>query len=122
MSVMSVLLWALGAHLLVGAVVGAAFVLRGLQRVDGAAVGAGWGVRLALWPGAAALWPVTLTMWLGAVRRGAPTPARTARGMRALRTAHAWAWVAAATLIGWGLVGALAARERTSQVIAETAP
>lgn len=122
MSVMSVLLWALGAHLLVGAVVGAAFVLRGIGRVDGAAAGAGWRVRLVLWPGAAALWPVMLALWLGAVRRGGAAPVRSARGMRALRAAHAWAWVAAAGLIGWAVIGALAARERGAQAIAETAP
>lgn len=122
MSVMSVLLWALGAHLVVGAVVGAAFVLRGLQRVDGAAAGAGWSVRLALWPGAAALWPVVMAMWLGAVRRGGRAPTRAARGMRSLRAAHAWAWAAAALLIGSGLLGALSARERAAQALTEAAP
>lgn len=122
MSVMSALLWTLGVYLALGAVMGGAFVVRGVGRVDGAAAGAGWGVRLVLWPGAAALWPVVLTLWLGAVRRGGPTPAKVARGMRGLRAAHAWAWVAAAALIGWGLVGALAARERALQAIAETAP
>lgn len=119
---MSVLLWALGVYLALGAVVGGAFVLRGLGRVDGAAAGAGWGVRLVLWPGAAALWPVMLALWLGAVRRGGPAPVRVARGMRTLRAAHAGAWVAAAALIGWGVAGALAARERAAQAIAETAP
>lgn len=122
MSVMSALLWALGAYLALGALCGGAFVLRGMGRVDGAAGGAGWGVRLTLWPGAAALWPVVMVMWLGALRRGGPAPVRAARGMRALRAAHAWAWVAAAGLIGWAVVGALAARERGTQAIAESAP
>lgn len=122
MSVMSVLLWALGVYLALGAVAGGAFVLRGLERIDGAAAGAGRGVRLVLWPGAAALWPVMLMLWLGAVRRGGPTPVRAARGMRALRAAHAVAWVAAAAVIGWGLTSALAARERAAQAVVEAAP
>lgn len=53
----------------VGAAIGAAFVLFGAGRVDPAARGASWGVRLLLWPGAAALWPWIIARWLGAGRR-----------------------------------------------------
>jgi hypothetical protein len=44
----------------------AAFVIRGVQRVDPAAKGAPLGFRLLILPGCAALWPLLLGRWMRA--------------------------------------------------------
>ncbi len=59
-----------GAYLLFGMLFGIAFVLRGAGRIDPGAREAGWGFRLLILPGAAALWPILLRRWL----RGAQAP------------------------------------------------
>ncbi len=46
------------------------FVWRGAGRVDPAARSAGWGFRLIVLPGVAALWPVLLRRWIA----GRPPP------------------------------------------------
>jgi len=58
------------AYALIGAVVGLAFVVRGISVVDHAARGEGapWSFRLLIWPGAAALWPLVLVKWVIAAR------------------------------------------------------
>lgn len=62
--------WALGLTLGFGLylALGAAFALVvlaiGLQRIDAAAHGMPWTVRLLLIAGLAALWPLMLTKWL----------------------------------------------------------
>ena len=56
----------------VGCLFGLLFVTRGAQRVDPAAEGAGWGFRLLIFPGAAALWPVLAWRWRSAAD-GPPT-------------------------------------------------
>jgi len=60
------------AYWAVGVVFGTAFILRGAARVDPAAKGAGWGFRLLILPGVAALWPLLLRRWLKA-SDGPPT-------------------------------------------------
>jgi hypothetical protein len=50
----------LTAYSLAGLVFAAAFVTRLVERLDPAAKGSGWGFRLIVFPGAAALWPVLL--------------------------------------------------------------
>ncbi|HZT71447.1 MAG TPA: hypothetical protein VFC10_17095 [Terriglobia bacterium] len=50
----------------VGALFAAAFVWRGVSRIDGQAAGAGLGFRLILLPGVTALWPVLLRRWIRA--------------------------------------------------------
>lgn len=57
------LVFFLQAWLGVGFVFAVAFVTWGLQRVDPASVGAGWGLRLLLVPGAALLWPRLAWLW-----------------------------------------------------------
>ncbi len=42
------------------------FILRGIERVDPAARGAGWGFRCLIAPGVVALWPVLARKWLRA--------------------------------------------------------
>lgn len=59
-------------YALVGGLFGLFFVARGAQRSDPAARGAGWGFRLLILPGAAALWPVLAWRWLRAAG-GPPT-------------------------------------------------
>lgn len=60
-----------GAYALVGVGFGLVFVTVGVARVDPAARGAGWGFRLLVFPGAAALWPLLAWRWL---RGRATTP------------------------------------------------
>lgn len=61
-----VILLAAGAYVGAGLVFGAAFVLRGVGRVDEAARHAPMGFRLVILPGAVALWPWLLAKWLRA--------------------------------------------------------
>ena len=58
----------LGVYVVAGVLFAAVFVARGIERIDAAAVGAGIGFRLIVFPGAAALWPVLLRRSI-AVRR-----------------------------------------------------
>ena len=60
----------IGLYCLVGALFAAAFVLIGAAKIDPDAVGATWGFRLLIFPGAALLWPVLLLRWV----RGAQPP------------------------------------------------
>ncbi|MFN7940257.1 MAG: hypothetical protein U0X73_01550 [Thermoanaerobaculia bacterium] len=46
-----------------------AFVFVGIGRIDPAARGAGWGFRLLVLPGAAALWPLLAWRWARGVSR-----------------------------------------------------
>jgi hypothetical protein len=54
------------AYALAGGLFAILFVLRGIQRVDHQAEGAGFGFRLLIFPGAAAFWPLLLRRWLRA--------------------------------------------------------
>jgi hypothetical protein len=51
-----------------GAAFALVFVTVGVQRLDPQAQGAGWGFRLLIFPGAAALWPLLALRWAGAVK------------------------------------------------------
>jgi hypothetical protein len=62
------LLFALLVYSGLGVCVGVAFVLRGVNAVDPAAVHASIPVRILLLPGAAALWPLMLRRWIIARR------------------------------------------------------
>jgi hypothetical protein len=53
-----------------GAVFALAFVILGVQRIDSSAHGSGWGFRVLIFPGVAALWPLLLHRWY----RGLPEP------------------------------------------------
>lgn len=55
---------AAGAYFGAGAIFALYFVLRGVDRLDAAARGAGFLFRLFLFPGAAALWPLLLMRML----------------------------------------------------------
>jgi hypothetical protein len=66
--IVTLLLAALGLYLGAGALFGLAFVGFGVGRIDPAARGAPWRVRLVLLPGAAALWPVLAARWARAGR------------------------------------------------------
>jgi len=57
-------------YLGLGVVFALPFLLRGIERIDPAARGTGWGFRLIVLPGAVALWPWLLARWL----RGQPPP------------------------------------------------
>jgi len=57
---------ALTLYAAMGVVFAIAFVSRGVARVDEHAAGAGFGFRLIILPGVAALWPVLLHRWIGA--------------------------------------------------------
>ncbi len=61
----------LALYLATGVIIGAAFVFRGVNRVDPAAQHASTAFRLLILPGAAALWPLVLRKW-AATRRPSP--------------------------------------------------
>ena len=48
-----------------------AFVTTGVKRIDSQARNSGFGFRVLIFPGSAALWPILFRRWLG----GAPDPA-----------------------------------------------
>lgn len=55
---------ALGVYAAFGLMFGAAFVARGIERLDPGARGSGWGFRLIVLPGVVAFWPLLLRRWL----------------------------------------------------------
>ena len=71
MQVAELLVDALTAYGLAGAVFAVAFVTMGIHRVDSLAEHAPLGFRLIVLPGVAALWPLMLVRWLRAVPRSA---------------------------------------------------
>ncbi len=66
-------------YLVVGVLFGIAFVTRGVQAIDHAAAGTGWGFRLIILPGVAAFWPVLLRRW---IRKAQPPEERNAHRHR----------------------------------------
>lgn len=60
----------IGIYLGLGVLFALPFLARGVQRVDPGARGGGWGFRLMILPGVAALWPVLARRWLS----GAASP------------------------------------------------
>ncbi len=68
MSVVEILVLAAEIYLLVGILFGIAFVTRGVQAIDHAAEGTGWGFRLIILPGVAAFWPLLLRRWIRRVQ------------------------------------------------------
>ena len=61
----------LGFYLAAGAVFASAFIAVGVGRIDVAARGMPWSVRILIFPGVVALWPLMLTKWL--TQRETPT-------------------------------------------------
>lgn len=59
----TLIVWAGLAYAAIGLLIGIAFIVRGVDRVDTAARGSGWGFKLLILPGAAALWPWTISLW-----------------------------------------------------------
>ena len=70
MIIAEILVLAIEIYLVVGILFGIAFVTRGVQAIDHAAEGTGWGFRLIILPGVAAFWPLLLRRWT----RGAQPP------------------------------------------------
>ena len=58
--------YALQAYALFGVLFAVPFVLKGAARLDPDAVGATWGFRVLIFPGAAALWPLLFVRWMRA--------------------------------------------------------
>ena len=71
----SIILVALGAYAVSGALFATAFVAAGASKIDHAAAGAPWSFRVLIWPGAMALWPWMLRKWLAARRTPSPKSA-----------------------------------------------
>ena len=70
---MEIVLWALrglGVYLVIGALFAAWFVVGGIGRISPASRGAGWGFRVLIAPGSAALWPVLLFELIASGGRG----------------------------------------------------
>lgn len=61
-------------YVLLGVCIGAAFVIKGVHRLDSAANGAPFSFRLIILPAAAALWPLILLRWITAARSKRATP------------------------------------------------
>jgi hypothetical protein len=57
-------------YLLAGVVFAIFFLLKGIEKVDEAAHGSGWGFRLIIFPGTVALWPLLLKKWISIKRIG----------------------------------------------------
>lgn len=70
-------------YALAGLLFAVPFAVRGIERIDPVARGAGWGFRLIVLPGVVALWPLLLGRWM----RGAPPPAESNAHRRAARSA-----------------------------------
>lgn len=70
-------LLAVAAYAAAGVLCAALFVSRGIDRVDPGARGAGWGFRLVVMPGCAALWPLVVAWW---ARAGRPTAGNPEKG------------------------------------------
>ena len=64
MIAVEVLVYAFLGYLALGFVFAAMFVATGIGRVDLVAKEAGWGFRLIVLPGVAALWPLMLKRWI----------------------------------------------------------
>lgn len=60
MQLATVTLLVIGVYLAIGVIFGLVFAVRLVDRLDGAAKGAGPGFRALIVPGAAALWPLLL--------------------------------------------------------------
>lgn len=58
------IVFAVGGYCAIGTVVASAFVARGVSKVDAGAAASGWGFRMIIWPGSAALWPLVALRWL----------------------------------------------------------
>ncbi len=54
-----------GGYLALGVLLAIPFVVRGVQCIDPAARGSGWGFRLAILPASIALWPLLAHRWWG---------------------------------------------------------
>jgi hypothetical protein len=51
-------------YLLAGSLFAIFFLTKGIEKIDTAAHGPGWGFRLIILPGVIALWPVLLKKWM----------------------------------------------------------
>jgi hypothetical protein len=67
-----VIVWAGAAYVGSGLLFAIAFVTTGVQRLDAAARGAGWGFRALIVPGVTLLWPLLAVRWV----RGSVHPPR----------------------------------------------
>jgi hypothetical protein len=100
--VASIIVLLAAVYLGAGILVAVPFALRGVSRIDPAASGAGWGFRLIIIPGAAALWPVILLRWM--------RPPGSATAGRALRAGHLAFWLVIAPACITLLILAFSAR------------
>ena len=73
MTITQIILLVAAAYTLIGVVFAAAFVARGVARVDPAARGGTVGFRILIFPGAAALWPLLFARWMRAPKHGEAT-------------------------------------------------
>ncbi len=71
MTFIGYLLFGLGMYILIGLVVGFAFVFKGVRVIDPVADAAPHRVRILFLPGAVAVWPIVLQHWKSRVREGA---------------------------------------------------
>ena len=65
-TVVSIFFLALAIYLLAGVLFAIFFLTKGIEKIDTAAHGSGWGFRLIILPGTIVLWPVLLNKWIKA--------------------------------------------------------
>jgi hypothetical protein len=66
----SIFLMFLGIYLAIGSVIGVAFVLNGIRKIDPVANGAPLRVRILFLPGAISIWPIVLHLWRTKLKAG----------------------------------------------------
>ncbi len=70
MFALNLVLIGVACYVVIGVCFAAAFVTKGVSRVDPVAADAPRGFRLLIFPGCAALWPVLLVRWVRACKGG----------------------------------------------------
>ena len=80
MQLIELILLAMKVWSVVGFLFGVVFVIWGVQQVDGAAVGSGWGFRLLILPGCLIFWPWLALLWM----RGRSLPVESSAHRRAV--------------------------------------
>ena len=69
MNIVTILLLVVAVYLIAGLFFGIAFIIKGVTRIDEAALGSGWGFRLIILPGSIVFWPLLLKKWMNAPKK-----------------------------------------------------
>lgn len=67
--VIELIIWIMAIYLAAGFLFAIPFALKGASRIDEAAIGASWGFRLIIVPGAMVFWPLLWKKWVNATKK-----------------------------------------------------